>query len=106
MNQGIVWDALGQAATAVCRPPKVQVTLRSPAQNDRESEVLTDGRGNHARKSLPEMMRARGVRPVDSRYCGWNAKCPCTGAEVVGLPAMAGCIPLYQQAEGRQPGLT
>jgi hypothetical protein len=69
------------------------------------------------RKFLPTVvatMRGKACRkrrqvafflPI-SKFCGWKAKCLWTGTEVVGLPAMAGCIPLYLLAEGRRPGLT
>ena len=76
------------------------------AQNDRESEIPSDGRGNDAWKSLPEMMHTISVLPADFKVLRLDGEVPLHGSGGRRSTAMAGCIPLYLQAEGRQPGLT
>jgi hypothetical protein len=84
------------------------VAVRAEAQNDRESEIPSDGRGNDAWKSLPEMMHTISVFPADFKVLRLDGKVPLHGYGGRRSTAMAGCIPLYLhlQAEGRQPGLT
>ena len=55
------------------------MALRAPAQNDRESEILSDGRGNHAWKSLPETMQTGGVLPADFKVLRLEGEVPLHG---------------------------
>jgi hypothetical protein len=82
------------------------VALGAEAQNDLESEIPSDGRGNDARKTLPEMMHTISVLPADFKVLRLDGELPLHGYGGRRSTAMAGCIPLYRQGEGRQPGLT
>jgi hypothetical protein len=89
-------EACRQAATARLPPtPKVPVALRPPAQNDRESEIVSGRSGKPARKNMPERMWTRGVLPPHSSCCTRKATCPCMGTEVVGQQWRA-AVPLYR----------